>query len=161
MNKWKTAFWICFITLIFVTIISVYSIVDQAVTITYQNDSFTKSENDLEKLIELINKTDLTKNEIEKELKRHKLYEYMNFKTDTISLERIELIFKNNKLLRKINSIKHKSSLQRCYTKIILNDFQKHPYRKLQMAFNLFVNRATFWISFGLFFSFIRMGDPI
>lgn len=65
---------------------------------TYQKEGYTDTENDLENLIEIINKTDLTKIQIQKELKNHELYEYMDFKKDTISLDRVLLIFDNNKL---------------------------------------------------------------
>lgn len=98
MNKWKIAFWICLMVLLLVTTFSVYSIIDQAVTLTYQREGYTDTENDLDKLIEIINKTGLTKTQIETELKDHRLYEYMDFKTDTISLDRVLLIFNHNKL---------------------------------------------------------------
>ncbi len=98
MNKWKIAFWVCLTVLLLVIAISVYSIIDQAVTLEYQKEGYTDTENDLDNLIEIINKTNLTKMQIQKELKDHKLYEYMDFKKDTISLDRVLLIFDNNKL---------------------------------------------------------------
>lgn len=100
MNKWKTAFIVCLTVLLLVTAFSVYSIIDQSVTLTYQKEGYTNTESDLDNLIEIINKTDLTKTEIQKELKNHKFYEYMDFKKDTISLTRVLLIFDNNKLKR-------------------------------------------------------------
>lgn len=100
MNKWKIAFWICLTFLLLIVSLSVYSIIDQAVTLTYQKEEFTDTENDLDKLIEIINKTDLTKTQIEKELKDHRLYEFMDFKTDTISLDRVTLIFQSEKLFK-------------------------------------------------------------
>jgi hypothetical protein len=98
MNKWKIAFWVCLTVLLIVTAFGVYSIVDQAVTLTYQKEGYTETENDLDNLIEIINKTDLTKIQIEKELKDQRLYESLDFRKDTISLDRISLIFDNNKL---------------------------------------------------------------
>jgi len=98
MNKWKIAFWCCLTILILAVAIALYLIIDQAVTLTYQKEGYTDTENDLEQLIEIINKTDLTKSQIEVELKDHKLYEFMDFKSDTVSLERVLLIFDNNKL---------------------------------------------------------------
>jgi hypothetical protein len=98
MNKWKIAFWCCLTVLILMTGFSVYSIIDQAVTLTYQKEGYTDTENDLDQIIEIINKTDLSKSEIQNELKDHRLYEYMNFKTDTVSLDRVLLIFDNDKL---------------------------------------------------------------
>ena len=98
MNKWKIAFWVCLTVLLLVTAFSIYSNIDQAVTLTYQKKGYTDTENDLDNLIEIINKTDLTKTQIQKKLKDHRLYEYMDFKKDTISLDRVLLIFDNNKL---------------------------------------------------------------
>jgi hypothetical protein len=98
MNRWKIAFWCCLTILFFVTVVSVYAIIDQAVTLTYQKDGYTDTKNDLDQMIEIINKTDLTKQQIENELKEHRLYEYMDFNSDTISLDRVLLIFKSNKL---------------------------------------------------------------
>ncbi len=98
MNKWEIAFWVCLTVLLLVTAVGVYSIIDQAVKLTYQKEGYTDTENDLDNLIEIINKTDLTKTQIQKELKDHKLYEYMDFNSDTISLERVLLVFENNKL---------------------------------------------------------------
>ncbi len=98
MNKWKIAFWFCLTVLLLVTAVGVYSIIDQAVTLTYQKEGYTDTENDLDNLIEIINKTDLTKVQIQKELKDHKLYEYMDFNSDTIPLDRVLLVFQNNKL---------------------------------------------------------------
>ena len=98
MNKWKIAFWCCLALLVVVTVFSVYSIIDQGVTLTYLKEGYTDTENDLDQLIEIINKTDLTKEQIQTELKDHRLFEYMDFKSDTISLERFILIFENEKL---------------------------------------------------------------
>lgn len=98
MNKWKIAFWCCLTLLAAVIVFSGYSIIDQGVTLTYQKEGYTDTENDLDQLIEIINKTDLTKKQIETELKDHILFEYMDFKSDTIALDRVLLIFENGKL---------------------------------------------------------------
>jgi hypothetical protein len=100
MNKWKIAFWVCLSVLLLVTAFSVYSIIDQAVTLTYQKEGYKDIENDLDNLIEIINKTDLTKMQIQQELKDHRQYEYMDFKTDTISINRVTLIFKATNYLK-------------------------------------------------------------
>ncbi len=100
-NKWQLAFWISILTLLIVTVIGLYSIIDQGVTITYMRDGYTNTENDLNSLVELINETNLTKSEIETKLKTHRFFEFMDFKQDTIPLERINLIFEND-TLRKI-----------------------------------------------------------
>ncbi len=98
MNNWKIAFWICFTLLGLVIVFSAYSIIDQGVTLTYQKEGYTNTENDLDQLIEIINKTDLTKNQIETQLKDHRLFKYMDFKSDTIALDRVLLIFEKDKL---------------------------------------------------------------
>lgn len=100
MNKWKIAFCVCFSVLLIVTAFGAYSIIDQAVTLTYQKEGYTDTENDLDNVIEIINKSDPTKIQIQKKLKNHRLYEYMDFKTDTFSLARVELIFKSDKLIK-------------------------------------------------------------
>ena len=98
MNKWKIAFGCCLSVLLLVIGLSLYLIIDQGVTLTYQTKGYSETENDLDNLIEIINKTDLSKLEIENELKTHQFYEYMDFKKDTISLWRVLLIFHNDKL---------------------------------------------------------------
>lgn len=98
MNKWKIAFWVCLLFFIFSLLISFYSIVDQGVSLTHLRESYSDKENDLNDLIQIINKTDLSKKQIEKELENHRLFEYMNFDNDSVSLESITLIFENEKL---------------------------------------------------------------
>lgn len=98
MNKLKVAFWSCLTLLVVVTVFSAYSIIDQGVTLTYQKEGYTDTENDLYQLIEIINKTNLTKEQIQTVLKDHRLFEYMDFKSDTVSLDRVILIFENEKL---------------------------------------------------------------
>tara|TARA_R110000850_G_scaffold277151_1_gene424812 strand:+ start:6456 stop:6773 length:318 start_codon:yes stop_codon:yes gene_type:complete len=98
MNKWKIAFCCCLSLLIMVTLFSTYSIIDQAYTITYHKVGYADTEGDFENLIEIINKTDLSKSQIETVLKDHNYYKFMEFQKDTVSLNRISLIFKNEKL---------------------------------------------------------------
>ncbi|MFC6267311.1 hypothetical protein [Frigoriflavimonas asaccharolytica] len=98
MNKWKFAFWVCLSVLLLVTGYSTYSILDQAVTISFQKVGYIDTEKDLDNLMNIVNNTDLTKTQMEEEFKNNKLYEFMDFKKDTISLDRISLIFENNKL---------------------------------------------------------------
>ena len=80
------------------TVFSAYSIIDQAYTLTYHKVGYEDTEKDLDQLMEIINKTDLTKKQIEFELKDRNDFEFMDFKTDTISLNRVLLIFDNDKL---------------------------------------------------------------
>lgn len=77
---------------------SAHSIIDHGVTLTYQKEGYTNTENDLDQIIEIIKKTDLTKSHIKNALKDHKLYKYMDFNSDTIKLDRLLLLFENDKL---------------------------------------------------------------
>ena len=99
-NKWRLAFWISILTLLGVIIIGLYSIIEQGVTITYMKDGYTNTESDLNSLVEIINETKLTKSEIEVKMKTHKFFEIMDFKKDTIPLERVNLIFEMDTLRR-------------------------------------------------------------
>ena len=98
MKKWKIAFWVCLTTLLLVLTFGLYTIIDQGTTLAYMKESYTNTENDLANLTKIVNETDLTKDLIRKSLSKHQLFEYMNFNSDTISLDRITLIFENNKL---------------------------------------------------------------
>ncbi|NEV95075.1 hypothetical protein G3567_13100 [Psychroflexus sp. YR1-1] len=97
-NKWKIAFWICLLLLIVTAVIGLYSVIDQAVTLTYMKEGYSDTESDLESIIQIVGQTDQTKQEIENILKDHRLYEYMDFETDTIGIERVLLIFENDSL---------------------------------------------------------------
>lgn len=98
MNKWKIAFWFSLTLLILVTIFATYSFLDQAYTLTYNKVGYEDTEKDLDELIEIINKTDLSKMQIEKELECHNNFGSMDFHSYTISLNRVILIFQKDKL---------------------------------------------------------------
>lgn len=98
MNKWKIAFWSCWLLLVAVTVLSAYLIIDQSYTLTYHKVNYEDTEKDLDQLIEIINKTNLTKKQIERELRNRNVFEFLDFKSDTISLNRVLLIFSNEKL---------------------------------------------------------------
>ena len=97
-NKWKNAFWwsttISLLLLIFVICFSIYTIIDQAYTISYGNDSLAWEREDKNNLIKIINNTDFSKNEIIEQLK---IEDYM-IENDTINLFTIKIVFENNKL---------------------------------------------------------------
>lgn len=97
-NKWKIAFWISLLLLVITAATGLYTVVDQAVTLTYMKEGYSDTEADLETLIQIIEQTDQSKQGIEILLKDHRLYEYMYFETDTIGLERVSLIFENDSL---------------------------------------------------------------
>lgn len=98
INKWRVAFWICFVIFIVSGLFGLNIIFDQGVTITYMQKGYKETENDLRILIEFINKTNFTKVEIEESLKNHRLFDYMNFNTDVVVLERVLLHFENDRL---------------------------------------------------------------
>jgi hypothetical protein len=100
MNKWKIAFWICLTLLLLVTAFSTYSVIDQGVTLTYLKEGYTDTENDLDNISKIINETDLSKNQIKTALKQHHLFELMEFDKDTVSLDRVTLIFRDDKLFK-------------------------------------------------------------
>lgn len=96
MNKWKIRFWIC-LTILFLTFgLSFYVILDQGVSLTYIKEGYADTEADLNQLVKIINETDLSKSQIKKSLKKN----HLDFNTDTVSLQRINLIFKESKLYR-------------------------------------------------------------
>jgi len=103
MNKWKIAFFISLTLLLAVSVFSIYAIIDQGVTISYTKQGYADTESDLKCISNIITQTDLTKSEIKNSLKQHKLFEYMDFSKDTISLDRINLVFKDNKLIKVVN----------------------------------------------------------
>lgn len=100
MNKWKIAFWCCLTILFSVVIISVYSTIDQGYSLSYLQDSYTEKETELDNVILILNETDLSKTGIEKTLKKHKIGESANFKRDTVLLDKLNLIFRNDKLFK-------------------------------------------------------------
>lgn len=94
------AFWCSSTALLIVVGISVYSTIDQGYSLSYLQDSYTEKETELDNLILIINQTDLSKTGIEKTLKKHKIGESANFKSDTVSLDELKLIFRNDKLFK-------------------------------------------------------------
>jgi PDZ domain-containing secreted protein len=60
-NKWKIGFWICLLLLIVTAGIGFYSVVDQAVTLTYMKEGYSDTESDLETIIQIVGQTDQTK----------------------------------------------------------------------------------------------------
>ncbi len=98
MNKWKIAFWSCFVLLIATISIGAYTILDQAVTITYMKEGYTDTKADLAILIDLINDTDLSKEAIILKLKDHRLLESIDFEQDSLGIESIKLLFMGDKV---------------------------------------------------------------
>ena len=105
MNKWKIAFW-CSLVLLVLTIL--FSI-KQADRITYTIDkynSFIDSEEiDFIRIIELVNNTNLSQNQIESYIKDDYFFNFsVTIEKDTIHFHTVKLIFKDSKL----NEIRYK-----------------------------------------------------
>jgi hypothetical protein len=98
MNKWKIGFWICFVLLLATLGLGLYSIIDQGVTLTYMRQGYKDTEDDLKGLIKMINETDLTKGKIKDLVTTDNELRYLSINGDTITLSRVTLIFKDNKL---------------------------------------------------------------
>lgn len=98
MNKWKIAFWCCLLLLVAVTLLAAYSVIDQAYTITYQKDGYKDTEEDLNTLMDIINKTNRTKTQIVAKLSKNSHFNAVDFQSDTLALNRVVLIFENDSL---------------------------------------------------------------
>jgi hypothetical protein len=100
MNKWKIGFWCSLTTLLIFIGFWIHSTIDQGYTLAYMQDSYTVKETELDNLVLIINETDLSKTGIEKTLKKYKIGESVNFKSDTVSLDELKLMFINDKLFK-------------------------------------------------------------
>ena len=98
MNKWKIAFWICFVLLLATAGFGFYSVIDQGVTLTYMRDGYNDTDDALEEVIAIMNNTDLSRKQIQTELLKIKDLDYVDFEQDTVSLDKIYLVFKDDKL---------------------------------------------------------------
>jgi hypothetical protein len=53
-NKWRTAFWTLLTVFVLTTILLLYSVLDQGVTITYMREGYRDTEHDLEQVSQII-----------------------------------------------------------------------------------------------------------
>ncbi len=100
-KTWKTPFVIALFLLMISGAFNIYAFyvnVDQAYTIDDISKGYSNTDNDLHEIIEFYNNKAFSKPEIQTMLADHGFYEIMDFSKDTIELERISLIFKNNQL---------------------------------------------------------------
>lgn len=101
-NKWKIAFWISFLLMmlsLFIAGVLFINAIDNALLHEDQRSSYEWTEEDLQKIISIINSTDLSKSQIEAIVEQDD--DFIEGKTidgDTIYLNRLSLIFKNGKL---------------------------------------------------------------
>ena len=59
---------------------------------------YTQTESDLEIVSNIITETDLSKKQIKSVVTKDSIYEYLNFKKDTVELQNAKLIFNGEKL---------------------------------------------------------------
>ncbi|CAN5211793.1 hypothetical protein BH09BAC3_BH09BAC3_25760 [soil metagenome] len=100
MNKWRIGFWICLVALLAALGLGFYSMIDQGVTLTYLEQSYQETEDDLERLIEIINETDRTRSAIEGLLTIDKDSLVVIPRGDTLFVGRIFLTFKKDTLVK-------------------------------------------------------------
>ncbi|GGH38115.1 hypothetical protein ACN9ML_28070 [Dyadobacter endophyticus] len=77
-----------------------YIVTDQAFTITYMQDGYKRTEEELAAIVCIVNTTNFSKRQIEKCVRQHPFFEYVDFSGDTVVLQRYELIFRNNRLFK-------------------------------------------------------------
>jgi|GraSoiStandDraft_4_1057263.scaffolds.fasta_scaffold754943_1 hypothetical protein len=100
MNKWKVAFWICFTVLLF----CIYTGASQAISLVKTSAGYSKTAEDLESVSRVINFQKIKKEDIQSALKDHSLFSQIDFRKDTITLNTLQMIFRDNKLIQ-INNI--------------------------------------------------------
>lgn len=100
MNRWKIAFWVVVGCFVFISLFGFYTIIDQGVSLTYMKDGYSATESDFNYLIKLINNKVIHKEDARAMFSDYKLKDYIELNPDTFSLERINLIFSNDSLIK-------------------------------------------------------------
>ena len=95
-RRWKFAFWITFATLLLGGIVSAYALLDNALTMTYMREGYADTEEDLKTLSTIAERARFTKSEFDTFVAAN--HNIADMKSDTISLERVQLIFENDTL---------------------------------------------------------------
>lgn len=103
-NPWKIAFWSCLILLITITLFSAYSVLDQGVSLTYLRDDHSRTEAEMETLLEILDNSGLSKQLVLQKLEGKDLNE---LNSDTIYLEKVMLIFEEDSLVKAENIYKN------------------------------------------------------
>lgn len=86
--------------LLALVVVEGYVVIDQAVTISYMKDGYRMTEAEMTAVIAIINKTDLSKGQIEESLRSNPGLEEIELTGDTIRLYQHELIFMDRKLVK-------------------------------------------------------------
>ncbi|MEO6284959.1 MAG: hypothetical protein ABIN80_15595 [Dyadobacter sp.] len=81
-----------------------YLIVDQAVSITNMREGYVETENDLEGLVKVLNCKNLTKAKVKKMFSADSLYIQIDSNKDSIFLNRVILVFRDEQFVEVINS---------------------------------------------------------
>jgi hypothetical protein len=100
MNKWKISFWISIIILVTVSIYCFFTVIDRSVTIAFMKIGYAQTESDLTTIANIYNETDLSKNQIQNEIQKNSMYESLDFKKDTFELQKVNLIFEKERLIK-------------------------------------------------------------
>lgn len=100
MNKWKISFWVSITLLVIVSIYCFFITVDKSVTIAFMKIGYAQTENDLTIISNIYNETDLSKNQIQKEIQKDSMYKSLDFINDTLELQKINLIFEKERLIK-------------------------------------------------------------
>ncbi len=88
MKKWKISFFVCLLLLLIIIVFSAFSIVDQAISISYMREGYAETENDLKGPVKTLNSRNRTKTEIEKLLSADSSYMLKSVGRDSIFLNR-------------------------------------------------------------------------
>lgn len=105
MKKWKISFFVCLLLLLITIVFSAFLIVDQAISISYMREGYVETENDLKGLVKTLNSRNRTKTEIEKLFSADSSLTPNSAGGDSIFLNRIILVFKDEQFVKVINQM--------------------------------------------------------
>ena len=98
-NNWKIGFWIYFGLSIIVFSYLFAKNINNEVDLAFTKIDKIQTEKDLELITEIINRTNFSKEEILKEIKKESFYKINDTSKNKIELEKIILVFENEKLI--------------------------------------------------------------
>jgi hypothetical protein len=92
IKRWKIAFWILLVSCSLIIASLIYGVLDQGVSLTHMREGYTGTEADLQKLINITNSNQRSKDSIVHYL------DIKNAESDTIDIYRCRLFFKSGQL---------------------------------------------------------------
>ena len=98
-SNWKIGFWIYFGLSIIVFSYLFAKNINNVVDLAFTKIDKIQTEKDLELITEIINRTNFSKEEILKEIKKESFYKINDTSKNKIELEKIILVFENEKLI--------------------------------------------------------------